>query len=110
MLQFLWFVVELLERLSNVARYRKMYLSPLVITVKRDANVLPAVPFYCDGIVIFERALEILSMLFTNILETKIAHHYRELYRLSVMFPKTCDQFALAVASLVEPLFRGLVG
>ena len=53
----LGFVLELLERLSDVAGPRKVDLSPVVVPVEGDPDVSLAVPLGFDLVVVLEGAL-----------------------------------------------------
>ena len=75
MLSFLKFVVELFECLLYVARHGYMQFYPLVISIKRDANVSLAIPFCHDGVIFLNFFLEMLCMLFANIFYLKVVYH-----------------------------------
>ena len=87
-----------------------MDLSSLVVPIKRDANISSSVPFYCHSVIFLNGVLEMYCMFLTNAFESKVVHDNCELYWSPIVCPKTGDQLALSLASLVESLFQKLIG
>ena len=68
-------MLELFERLLNVARHGEMYLSLLVVPIQCDAYVPLSVPFSGDCIVLFQSLFEMKSVLFAHIFYSKVIHY-----------------------------------
>ena len=87
-----------------------MNLSSLVVLIKRDSNVSSSIPFYCHSVSFLNGVLEVYCMLLSHVFDSKVVHDECELYWYPIVCPKTGDQLALSVASLVESLFQKLIG
>ena len=83
-----------------------MDLSSIVVPIKRDANVSLSIPFCCHIVIFLNGILEVYSMLLAHVFDNKIFYDDCELYWSPIVCPKTGDQLALSVVSLVESLFR----
>jgi len=87
-----------------------MQLAFGVVPVKVSADVSVTSPISAEGVVRFNRRLEVHRMLLANILDTKIVHHKGEPDRAPIMHPQAWDGFALSVTMIYEPFLKQDIG
>ena len=103
-------MLELLEIFYDIVWNGSVDLSSLVVPIKRDANVSSSTLFCCYSVLFLNGVLEVNCMSIAHVFNSKIVNGKCELYWSPIVCPKTVDQLALLVASLVESLFQKLAG
>ena len=83
-----------------------MNAAGVIIPIKIESEVALALPILCDVITFFVSFYEVVGMLLTNILYSKIVHNERETNRPIFMFPQTGCNLALMLAMGSEACFK----
>ena len=86
-----------------------MDLAAVVVPVHVYAKVLVSIPVNGTFVVFLENFCEMVGMLLTNVLDTKVVATKSEQERPPVMFPKARCDVALLVAVLFEPFFEKIL-
>ena len=82
----------------------------VIIPIKGESKVALAFPFLCNVIIFFDDFNEMVIMILSNILYSKIAHNERETDRPPFICPQTGCNLALMVAMGIEACFKECLG
>ena len=102
--------LNLLRDFRNIIWHGEVNAVGVIIMIKIDSEVTLAFPIFCDIIIFFGAFYEVVVMLLTNILYSKIFDKDRERDRPPLMCPQTGCNLALVVAIDVEACFKELLG
>ena len=71
-------MMELFEHLTDIVGHDEMDLSLFLVPIESDTDVSCSRPIGSDFVVAFECLLEVQSVFFADVFDSKIVHHQRE--------------------------------
>ena len=101
---------EPFEGVRNIIWHGEVNAAVVIIPIKGESEVALAIPILCDLIMFFDAFYEVVSMLLTNILYSKIIQNERETDRPPFMCPQTGYNTAMMVAMGIEACFKECLG
>ena len=101
---------EPFEGVRNIIWHEEVNAAGVIIPIKCESEVALVFPILCDIIMFFDAFYEVVRMLLTNILYSKIIHNERETDRPPFMCPQTRCNLALMVAMGIEAYFKECLG
>ena len=93
---------EPFEGARNIIWHVKVNAAGVIIPIKGDSKVALAFLILCNVIILFDAFNEVVSMLLTNILYSKVVHDERETDRPPFMCPQNRCSLALVIAMGIE--------
>ena len=101
---------ESFEGVRNIFWHGKVNAAGVIIPIKSQSEVALDFPVCCNVIVFFDAFNEMVRMLLTNVIYSKIVHDECEIDRPPFMCPETGCKFSLVVAMGVEEWFKECLG
>ena len=99
-------VFEPFDGVWNIIWYGKVNAAGVIISIKGESEVALAFPVLCHVIFFFDSSSEMVSMLLTNSLYSKIVHDEREADWPPFMCPQTGCSLAVVIAMGIEARFK----